>query len=183
MKRVIAPMLALLLLTGCAAAREPDDLALVRVLGVDGTGPVVMTAVCGGEDGENALRGTAAGEDYAAARRAVPWSGKGRKLSLTGVNYLVVGRDVDLAALIFLALEDPELGASATVWRAPDGALSLLRACDDPTADLELLALEGVTAPTLAQAAAALSGGETLSMPALRAENGCVREDGRIGNR
>src|SRR5699024_10956811 len=44
-------MLALslaLVLCGCApTAREPDQLALVRVLGVAGSGPVELTAVCG----------------------------------------------------------------------------------------------------------------------------------------
>lgn len=184
MKGTLALALAALLLTGCsAAAREPDDLALARVLGVDGTGPTVMTAVCGGEAQENTLRGTAVGADLASARRSIPWSGSGEEISLTGVSFLIVGRDVDLPALLRLALEDPELGASATVWMARDGALPLLSACGDPAADLELLVLKGVTAPTLAQAAAALSAGEEPRMPFLRAENGCVREDEAVGNR
>ena len=42
--------LAVLLAGWQPAPKEPEGLALVRVLGVDGAGPVVLTAVCGGED-------------------------------------------------------------------------------------------------------------------------------------
>ena len=50
MKRaVILALGAAVVLSGCApSAREPDNLALVRVLGVDGAGPVTLTGVCGG---------------------------------------------------------------------------------------------------------------------------------------
>ena len=49
MRRTALALLALLVLTGCApTAREPDRLALVRVLGVDGGGPVALAGVCGG---------------------------------------------------------------------------------------------------------------------------------------
>ena len=49
MKQVWVLALSLaLLLCGCApTAREPDQLSLVRVLGVAGSGPVELTAVCG----------------------------------------------------------------------------------------------------------------------------------------
>ena len=51
MRRAVALLAGLLLLSGCVPnAREPAELALVRVLGVDGGGPVTLTAVCGGSD-------------------------------------------------------------------------------------------------------------------------------------
>ena len=44
---------AVVLLAGWRPApKEPEGLALVRVLGVDGPGPVSLTAVCGGGDQE-----------------------------------------------------------------------------------------------------------------------------------
>ena len=60
-----------LVLCVCAAAllagwrpapKEPEGLALVRVLGADGPGPVALTAVCGGDGGEAPSRGRSAGE-------------------------------------------------------------------------------------------------------------------------
>ena len=165
-----------LLLTGCSAvAVEPDDLELVRVLGVDGAGPVELTAVSVGDG-----KGSAAAEDFEEAKERLPWSGAGKKLSLTGVSYLVVGPDVDLEPLIFSVLEEEELGAAITVWLAAEGAAEVLDACENPTADLELLTLQGVPAPTVARVAAMLSGNETLRLPCLAAEGGRLQKRGEI---
>lgn len=169
---------ALLLLTGCApAAREPDDLALVRVIGVDGAGPVTLTAVCGGENGQDVVGGSASGEDFEQARKELPWSGKGQELALTGVSYLLIGPDADLSAVLSAVLEDADLGASAAVWFVEDGAGDLLDDCEDPAADLEILTLRGTTAPSVAQAAAALSTDGTVTLPCL------VEQDGRLEER
>lgn len=164
-----------LVLCVCAAAllagwrpapREPEGLALVRVLGADGPGPVALTAVCGGDGGEAPSRGRAAGESFDAALEGLPWSGE-EELSLTSVSYLVVGRDVELREVLLAVLRDRELGASATVWLAEEGAAALLDRCPDPAAGLDLLARQGVEAPTAAQALARLEGGEVLSLPLL----------------
>ncbi len=161
---------ACLLLTGCApVAREPDDLALVRVLGVDGGQLVALTAVCRGE-GAEPVRGGSCGETYGQARQALPWSGPGVELSLTGVSYILIGPGVALAEVLPAMLDDLELGASATLWWGERGAAALLAACEDPAADLALLELEGAEAPTVAAAAAALAAGEPLLLPALEAE-------------
>lgn len=179
MKRLALTLLSLLLLSGCApVAREPDNLALVRVLGVDGSGPVTLTAVCGGIDGENVSRGTATAADFLTARQRLPWSGKGEELSLTGVSFLLVGPDVDLTAVLFAVLEDADLGATATVWVVETGAAEMLDACADPAADLELLALQGVQAPTVAQAVAALSTEGVVSLPCLGERDGRVEAQG-----
>ncbi len=148
---------AALLLTGCGpAAREPDDLALVRVLGVDGAGPVALTAVCGGVNQEDVSRGTCLGESFGLALGALPWSGR-QELALNSVGYLLVGGDADLTAVLFGVLEDEEIGAGATVWAAEGGAGALLADCGDPASDLELLERRDIRAPTVAQALAALS--------------------------
>lgn len=179
MKRLTLALIPFLLLCGCApVAREPDNLALVRVLGVDGSGPVTLTAVCGGMDGTENSRGTATEADFLAARRQLPWSGEGVELSLTGVRYLLVGPEVDLQAVLFAVLEDADLGATATVWLVEDGAAKLLDAGTDPAADLELLALQGVRAPTVAQAVAALSTEGSVFLPCLAERDGHLEERG-----
>lgn len=176
---------ALLLAGGSSPAREPDALALVRVLGADGPGPVALTAVCGGEDQRDQSRGRCAGTDFSQALAALPWSGGTEELSLTSVSYLLVGRDVDLEKVLLEVLRNEELGASATVWLAEEGAGTLLERCQDPAAVLELLDRQGADAPTAAQALAALLNGETLTLPLLRGgEDGPVwlgREEWRSG--
>lgn len=176
---VLCAALLLTLLPGCSSvAREPDNLALVRVLGVDGSGPVTLTAVCGGSDQEDVGRGGSTGADFEAARELLPWSGQGEELSLTGVSYLLVGPDADLTSLLFAVLEDSDLGASATVWLAEGGAAALLAACGDPAADLELLSLRGVTGPTAAQALAALTTDGVVELPCLGETDGRITERG-----
>lgn len=166
------------LLGGCApVAREPDDLALVRVLGVDGAGPVSLTAVCGKTQNE-VKRGTCQGAAFGEALQQLSWSGPGVELALTGIGYLLVGPDVDLSALLLAVLEHEELGATITVWVASEGAAETLAVCDDPAADLELLTLRGVAAPTAVQAAAALKADGQVELPCVTAQDGRLMEGG-----
>lgn len=146
--------------------KEPEGLALVRVLGVDGSGPVLLTAVCGGEDQEEPGRGRCAGADFNTALAGLPWSGE-EELSLTSVSYIIVGRDAALEEILLAVLRNRELGASATVWLAEEGAAVLLDGCADPASGLDLLTRQGQNAPTAAEALARLEGGETLSLPLL----------------
>ena len=157
--------LAVLLAGWRPAPKEPEGLALVRVLGVDGPGPVTLTAVCGGEDQEgDQSRGKCAGADFGEALAVLPWSGK-EELSLTSVSYIIVGRD-------------EELGAAATVWLAENGAAELLGGCDDPASALELIERQGVEAPTVVKALAALYDGGGLCLPLLTAgEDGLMLAD------
>lgn len=179
MKICLASVMMALLLSGCApVAREPDDLALVRVLGVDGSGKVTLTAVCGSDQQGGVLRGEAAADSFVQARQAVTWSGEGKELSLTGVSYLLVGPDVELERVLFAILEDADLGASATVWLVKDGAGRTLGSCKDPAADLNLLTLEKVQAPTVAQAAAALATNTWVDLPCLIEQGGRLNEGG-----
>ena len=172
MRRTALALLALLVLAGCApTAREPDRLALVRVLGVDGGGPVELTGVCGGAEQEEIDRGAAAGEDLSDALDRLPWSGR-RELAVTSVTWLIAGPDTELEEVLLTVLREPELGAAITVWLAPEGAARLLERCGDPAADLELLLDQGVEAPTTAGAAAALAEGEGVRLPCVTEENG-----------
>ena len=163
---IVVIALAVLLAGWSPASKEPEGLALVRVLGVDGAGPVVLTAVCGGEDQEDPSRGQCAGTDFDGALSGLPWAGGRSELSLTSVSWLIVGRDVDLETVLTAALRDEEIAAAATVWRAEEGAAELLERCDDPASALELLERRGIEAPTVVQALAALEK-EELALPLL----------------
>ena len=179
MRRHAALALCALLLAGCSpAAREPDDLALVRVLGVDGGSPVVMAAVCAREGEEPAWSGWVEAESFEQARRALPWSGGTEELSLAGVSHLLVGPGVDLEKLLFAVLEDAELGAASAVWATDQNCAVVLAVCTDPAADLELLTLQGVAAPTVAQAVAALVSEGEVTLPCLGVRAGRLEERG-----
>lgn len=182
MRRCFALLCAAwMLLSGCApVSREPDNLALVRVLGVDGGGPVTLTAVCGSDSQRNVSQGSASGDDFEQARKQLPWSGQREELSLTGVSYLLIGADVDLEAVLFSVLEDADLGATASVWLVEAGASGVLASCEDPAADLELLTLQGVKAPSVAQALAALSTEGEVILPCLAEQGGQLKERGTI---
>ena len=163
---ILAAVLAVLLAGWRPASKEPEGLALVRVLGVDGPGPVTLTAVCGGEDQEDPSRGRCVGKDFEDALSGLPWAGETEELSLTSVSWIIVGRDVDLEAVLTAALRDEEIGAAATVWLAEEGAEALLERCGDPASALELLKRRGIEAPTVVEALGALEKGK-LSLPLL----------------
>ena len=166
--------LAVLLAGWRPAPKEPEGLALVRVLGVDSGGPVLLTAACGGEDQGNQSRGQCVGPDFENALAQLPWTGS-EELSLTSVSYFIVGRDVDLENVLLTALRNEELGASSSVWLAEEGAAALLAGCEDPAGRIELLERRGIEAPTVVEALAALYGGEGLCLPLLTGE-----EDGPV---
>ncbi len=158
--------LFLLLLTGCAPnAREPDGLALARVLGVDGGGPVTLTAVCGDEEDGSGLQGAAAGREFMTAREALPWT-EDKELALTSLSYLIIGSSADLEAVAAAVLDDHELSPGATVWYAQDAA-ALLSACGDPAGRLAVLEERGVRAPTAAEALARLRTVGRVDLPRL----------------
>ena len=175
-KWLLAGIALVVLLTGWRPVpKEPEGLALVRVLGVDGPGPVTLTAVCGGEDQEgNQSRGRCTGADFAKALEKVRWSGE-QELSLTSVTDLIVGREAELESVLLAALRNEQLGASAAVWLGPDGAEALLGSCEDPASALELLERQGDKGPTVVEALAALYRGDGLRLPLLTAgENGLM---------
>ena len=166
---LMAVALAVLLAGWRPAPKEPEGLGLVRVLGVDGAGPVTLTAVCGGDDQRNQSRGRHTGGNFAKALEGLPWSGE-EELSLTSVSYIIVGRDVALRETLLAVLRNEELGASATVWLAEDGAAALLGRCGDPAAGLDLLKRQEMEAPTVVEALAKLERGEVLILPLLDGE-------------
>ena len=176
-KWLLAGIALAVLLTGWhPVPKEPEGLALVRVLGVDGPGPVTLTAVCGGEDQEgNQSRGQYTGAGLEEALEGLRWSGQ-EELSLTSVTDLIIGPGVESESVLLAALRNEELGASATVWLAEGGAAELLGSCADPASALELLERQGWEAPTVVEALAAIYEGDGLCLPLLTAG-----EDGLMG--
>lgn len=159
-------LLPMLTLGGCAPnAREPDGLALARVLGVDGAAPVSLTAVCGQEDGESGPRGTASGADLNEARQKLPWTGE-KEIALTSLSYIIVGANADLERTAQAVLDDHELSPGASVWYA-ENAGELLEACEDPAARLAVLEEKGIKAPTAVQALARLGVDGYVELPRL----------------
>ena len=172
--------LAVLLAGWHPAPKEPEGLALIRVLGVDGPGPVTLTAVCGGEDQETGgSRGQCTGADFEQALEQAPWSGE-KEMSLTSVTWLIVGQDVELESVLLTALRNEKLGAAATVWLGSGGAAELLARCEDPASALELLERQGCEAPTVVEALAALYRGDALRLPLLTAEEKGLVLVGRV---
>ena len=152
----------------CSAGREPDDLALVRALGVDGTDPVQLTAVCGGEDQEDPSRGSCTGTDFAEALQELPWSGTGtQELSVTSVTDVILGPEADPEEVLLQVLRDRELGAASMVWLAEDSAAQVLGAGEDPAGTLALLRRQGTYAPTAAEALAELLSSGQAELPVL----------------
>ena len=169
-KWLLAGIALVVLLTGWhPVPKEPEGLALVRVLGVDGPGPVTLTAVCGGEDQEgDRSRGRCVGAGFEDALEEVRWSGE-EELSITSVTDLITGPDVELESVLLAALRNEALGASAAVWLTESGAAELLGSCEDPASALELLGRQGIQGPTVVEALAALYQGDGLRLPLLTA--------------
>ena len=169
MKRVLLLAAVSCLLCGCSPnAREPDNLALVRVLGVDGASPVTLTAVCAGPEGQ---RFGCTERDFLSAREALPWVGE-EELALTGIGWLLVDGEVDLEELLFAVLEDRDLDPSATVWLAEGSVAALLEGCEDPVGQLELLRARGIKGVSAAETLGALQTEGSVLLPVLRAEEG-----------
>lgn len=169
-KTIWAGALAVCLLSGCAPqAREPDGLALARVLGADGGGKVTLTAVCGGQDQET-LRSSVTGADLDEARNLLPWVGR-QEMALTNLSYIIIGEETDLEKVLTYVLADRELSPAATVWGA-ENAAELLNNCEDPVARLEVLTEQGYEAPGAAEALAELLAAGEVTLPVLTAEGG-----------
>lgn len=165
-----------LLLCGCAPhAGEPEGAALAEVLGVDGGGPVTLTAVCRGPEGDTILGGSA-GADFCSAREKLPWSGE-REVKLTSLSYLIINKNADLEEVLTGVLTDRELSPAALVWCAED-AETLLRGGGDAAARLEVLRKSGVVPPTAAEALAEWKAAGGVLLPEVKLENGRIEPAG-----
>ena len=178
MKRALIILLAFLPLTGCEAlpfARELEATMLVQVLGVDWThNGVTLTAVSdpgegSGDAGTPVL--SASGANLEEAEAALKGAGE-EYVSLTHVTQLVLGADSDLPAVLEVALEEPALGQSATVWLAADGtARELLEGAGGGAKRLSSIELNaGVPSVTVLQSLMRLEENGWVELPVLKLE-------------
>lgn len=157
------------LLTGCWG-RELTDVTLLQTMAVDGSGPVALTAVAGGED---EARYRAQGADVTAAQQALPALGTTR-LELTHIRQLVLGPEADVAETLWQALTHRESGYGATVWLSGGpSAGALLEGEEDVPARLGSLEDNaGVAAPTVLEALSALWQTGQVRLPVLEMSGG-----------
>lgn len=168
MKKILLLAISLLFLTGCGG-QELSNVSLVRTLGIDGLGPVTVTAVTGAE-GEQVLF-AAAGEDVIAAQRLLETLGS-KRLAVTHVGQVVLGEKASPRALWDEVLHR-DSGYGATVWLAEEGsAHSLLSGSDDPAGRLKHLEESGIAAPSLMEVVSALARDGRVSLPVVGVRGG-----------
>lgn len=176
--RLIAISLMLVSLLTACGGRELADVTLIRVLGVDGAGPLELTALGDGE--EDAVYRTV-GDDLPAAEAGLNELGTTR-LEVTHVGQLVLGPDADAGQILYQAVTDRKSGYGATVWLCREGlsAAALLEGAQAPSARLEALQENGgAGAPTVLEALSTLSRTGRVSLPVVALERGEVCLAGR----
>lgn len=178
MKRMLCLAACLLLLSGCGG-QELKNVSLVRTLGVDGPGPVAVTAVAG--EGEEEALFSCGGADIVEAQAVLETLGS-QRLAVTHVGQVVLGQTTSAKSL-WDEVVHRESGYGATVWLAEgSSAGDLLARAEDPAGRLKHLEESGVAAPTLLEAVSALAreGGVTVPVVGLRDGELQVVGDSRI---
>ena len=165
---IVSLIVSLAVIGAAAPGRELTDVTLMGTLGVDGPGPVALTAVGEGEGGE-ICRYTTQGPDLARTREALRELGDTR-LEVTHVAQLVLGPDVDVEEILTRELTNRKSGSDATVWLVADeSAETLLTLAKDPCKRLKALEENGsIQAPTLLEALSTLEREGEVSLPVLR---------------
>ncbi len=136
MRRLLNTVLLSLCLAAllCACApRELSDVTLIQTMGLDGAGPIAVTAVGEAEAGPAVYR--AEGDDLSAAQAALQQEGTTR-LEATHVSQLVLGPEADVPGALWAVAVHRESGCGATVWLAGTEAGNLLAAAEDPAGRL-----------------------------------------------
>lgn len=183
MKRMLACLAALIILTGCGTkpfARELEETALVQVLGVDWLkGWVQLTAACAaGADGTPGVVLSAGGVDFESACAALQASGE-EYVSLTHVTQIVLGEETDLTEVLRAALNEPALSQKATVWAADGGARELMEGVGGGAKRLSSIELNsGVEPVTVLQSRMRLEERGWVAIPVIRNDGGVLQSAG-----
>lgn len=174
MKKLLCLAAALLFLSGCGG-QELSNVSLVRTLGIDGGGPVAVTAIAGGEEERTLFR--AEGEDVIAAQKALETLGTER-LAVTHVGQVVLG-ETATAEVLWDEVIHRDSGYGATVWLAEGGsAYGLLAGTDDPAGRLKHLEESGAAAPSLMEAVSALVRDGQVTVPVIGLRGGEIQITG-----
>lgn len=151
------------------------NVSLVRTLGVDGAGPVTVTAVAGAEEERELF--CCGGEDVIAAQKTLETLGTER-LAVTHVGQLVLGETAAVRTL-WDEVVHRDSGYGATVWLTEKGsAYGLLSGADDPAGRLKHLEESGVAAPSLMEAVSALAREGRVTVPVVGLRDGEIQITG-----
>lgn len=170
MRRSVTAALLLAICLVSRGGRELENVELVGVLGVDGARPVALTAL---GDGEEPQLYHARGQTAAQAQEVLEGAGA-KRLEITHVSELVLGRDADVGETLYQEVIHRKSGCAARVWLVGEGTAEELLA-GVPTAAQRLASLRenaGAQCPTLMEALRALRREGHVTLPVLAAEDG-----------
>ena len=183
MRRLCAALLAACALTGCSARlREPyrrqmDDLALLRVVGVDAAdNGVALTVAADGVDGGQGEVLRAQSATLAGAMRATREQGE-RYVFYGHVDRLLLGEELTgqgIGPVLDCLARDSELGPDCRLWVVRGRAEQAVGAVNGLSRRLEQLE-RGVEVPSAGDAMGVLAREGSLWLPALEA----VEQDGQ----
>lgn len=166
-KLIIISLLCAGALTGCSG-QELTNVTLIQTLGVDGRGPVELTAV-GDAQQEEAARYRVRGADVMEAQAGLKALGETR-LEVTHMAQLVLGPDADLMETLWQEVIHRKSGYGATVWLV-GGELTageVLERAKNPSGRLKSLEENaGARAPTILEALSALVREGRVELPVL----------------
>lgn len=174
-RRVVVAVLLCVCLVS-RGGRELEEVELVQALAVDvsretsAPGGVRVTAA---GDGETPELYQGEGVDVTAAQEALKWAGT-KRLELTHVTALVLGEEVDPAAVLKGELTHRKSGYGARVWLARgQSAQTLLEGTEDPVGRLRSLEENGgVKVPNVLEALSALSREGEVRLPVVELADG-----------
>ncbi len=162
---LLALAVSLVVLGRGAGGRELSNVTLAQALGVDGPGPVTLTAA--GEEEDRAMWERADGPDLARAREELGRRGTTR-LELTHVAQLILGPETPVGETLWRELTNRDSGCTSTVWLSQGPAGDLLTGAEEPCRRLRTLEEDGpVRAPTLLEAARTLAETGRVTLPVL----------------
>ncbi len=172
-KLTIISLVLAALCVGCSG-QELTNVTLIQTIGVDGPGPVTLTAV--GDEADAEVYRTV-GESVTTAQEDLRELGTTR-LETTHMAQLVLGSDVDVEQCLWREVTHRKSGYGATVWLcAPEvTAAGVLEDAQELPARLRALEENGgVRAPTILEALSALSETGRTALPVLTVAGGEVR--------
>ena len=162
-------IISLAALAGCAG-QELTDVTLIQTLGVDGPGPVELTAL--GDDYGQGVRYHTRGETVTDAQESLKSLGDTR-LEVTHVAQVVLGETADVEDTLWREVMDRKSGYGATVWLTQGPAADLLAWGQDPSRRLKALEENGgVRAPTILEALSTLVREGRVELPVLAISEG-----------
>ena len=176
---IIVSLILALAVSGLAAgSRELINVTLLQTLGVDGAGPVALTAVAPSDEKDPPQRYRTQADTLANAREELRELGKTR-LEVTHVAQLVLGPDVPVEETLWAELNDRASGCDARVWLSQEPAGELLAGIYEPCLRLEAMEANGSTkAPTLLEALSTLTREGQVTLPVLELDGEDLRVAG-----